>query len=607
MPDASVRSVAQNAANAANFQAERDTAKTGDILLAFHSADVGGASTMSIDGTWQPLAELTGGGLAGTRVWGRTIQAGEPTLYEVTQQSGADGTVILLVVRNASLADIVVETLSGLITPSALPSTASGLEIRYAAGSAANQATSWTPLAGYQGLDVQSRTFTTATLACRPYSSNAEQPPVVLTPAPSLPGGHAVTILIKSAATSGGGTPPTPVPFPPFTPAKGVTRTSYIGLDLLTGDFRGDLPTLKDVSLDGRFNEAGSFSARIPLPGRLEAAKAAEVFPPDEYDLTAGVGRTILHTWRSGVLWGPHWIHTCVETRNERTGTVELAIQGVTLTGYLGHVALLEAIELDHGDQLDNARNLIQIALDDPGSNIGITLGEGVSPSDRVLKGDVDAYIGQLLQTYARVEGGFEYADGARLVDGSVLRTLEFGAPKIDKPDVVHEFVESPTGGDIVTWTRTRSALSGHTRLAVIGGTPQQTDVTTTATPLRSALLEATDHLAAGYPIVDKRLRHESTVQGTIDDYAAYWASRTPGAPPVFQCTVLLGAGSTFGPNSLGEYARITLNNPRYPIRSDGSPTFDRTMRIIGWQLQPRSRGRGKDRLQLVLEGATLT
>ncbi|MFI6814419.1 hypothetical protein ACIBG7_18555 [Nonomuraea sp. NPDC050328] len=587
----------------------RGAAQPGDIILAWSTASFGANADLTITGggTWQPLGEFPSTSWAGARVWGKTVGADEPEEYTVTQDSVADGVVILHVIRDATLAGLQLDFDTSNMAPGLTPSSPSGIEIRYSAGLQNFGATTWAALPGYTQDQVQTGAIT-ATLAARPYASTSPLDAAGMLAAPTPTAQRAVTLLIQSTdGGTGGGQIPTPIPFPPFAPAKGIRTTSFVGLDLLTGEFRGDLPTLKDVSLDGRINEPGSFSATIPLTSPLEAAKAAEVFPPDEYDLSAGVGRTVLHTWRGGQLWGPHWIHTVIETRNQRSGKVELQIQGVTLDGYLAHVALQQAIEFDFGDQLDNFRALVQVALDDPGSNVGLTLGAGTSASLRPLKGDIDAYIGQLMQSYAKALDGFEYTAAARLVDGAVLRTIELGAPKLDFPLVTHEFVESPNGGDTLTWSRTRSALTGYTRLGVIGGTPQQADITTTATAIRSELIEASAHRAAGWPWIDKRLRHDSTDQTTIDEYAAYWAARAPGAPAVFQATVLLGAGSSFGPNSIGEYARISLNNPRYPLRTDGSPTFDRLFRIIGWQLQPRTRGRGKDRLTLVLEGAALS
>ncbi|MGW4469658.1 hypothetical protein ACWENQ_08295 [Nonomuraea sp. NPDC004354] len=556
---------------------------------------------MSIEGGWQPLTSLAGDGFAGTKVWIRTVTAGEPDAYEIGQNSSADGTVIILAVRGATRSGIVVEP-SALDTtcPAATPSTASGLEIRYGAANGAGEAVTWEQLPGYSGLDLQSGSFTSATIAVRTYASNAQLPARTLVRSNELGPAHSLTILIPSSA-EGGGTP-TPVPFPPFAPVKGLARVTYTAQDLLTGEFRGDLPTLSRVTFDRRIGDQGALSGTIPLPSDLEAAKIREIIPEAEDDLHSGPGRTVIHCWRDDQLWGVYWLHTAVEQRNDR-GNVELQLQATTLDGYLNHVALLEAITLNEGDQIANARALLQLVQADPGSDLGLTLQAGLSSIDRPLIGDIDAFVGQVLANYARTDGGFEHVINPRLVDGSILRSWEWGSPKIDRPNVTHEFVESRTGGDIVTWSRTISALSGHTRLRVVGGTPQQTDATQSQSPTRSSVLTADAHRAAGWPWIDKRITHpgNSTDQTTIDDYATYWASRTPGAPRVFSTTVLLGKGSSFDPNGLGDYARITLNNPRYPIR-DGQATFDKTMRLIGWSLEPNERGRGKDRLTLITE-----
>ncbi|MFI6813782.1 hypothetical protein ACIBG7_15280 [Nonomuraea sp. NPDC050328] len=586
----------------------RGAAQPGDIILAWSTASFGANADLTITGggTWQPIGDFPATSWAGARVWGKTIGPDEPEEYTVTQDPLADGVVILHVIRNATLAGLQVTFDTSNMAPGLTPSSPSGIEIRYSAGIQSFGATTWAALPGYTQDQVQTGAIT-ATLAARPYASTSELDAAGMLATPTPTAQRAVTLLIRSTDTgggSGGGNTPTPQPFPVYAPAKGLSLARYTAHDLLTGEFRGDLTSMAVRGYDRRIGDVGAFAGEIPLGSARAARQIRDIIPEDETNLSSGPGRTVIHCWRDDQLTGIYWIHTAVEQRGARGG-VALGLQGVTLDGYLAHVALLAGINLEEGDQIANARALLQIAMDDPGSNIGLTLQAGLSGTDRPLVADQDAYIGQILQNYARVDGGFESVINPRIVGGNLLRSWEWGSPKIDHPEVEHEFVEGESGGTIVSWSRTISALSGHTRLAVVGGTPEQTDITTASPPTRSELLTATAHRAAGWPIIDKRLRHDSADQAEVDAYASYWASRTQGSPRVFECTVLLGKGSSWTPNCLGQYARITLNNPRYPLRN-GSPSFNKRMRIIGWSLTPAQRNEGRDTLTLTLEQEAL-
>jgi hypothetical protein len=124
---------------------------------------------------------------------------------------------------------------------------------------------------------------------------------------------------------------------------------------------------------------------------------------------------------------------------------------------------------------------------------------------------------------------------------------------------------------------------------------------------VRGALI-TTPHVAAGHPIIDQRPTHpgNSTSQSVVDKFVEYWAARAAGAASVFSFTAITGPGSTLGPNSLGDTVRATLDNFRYPIKADGSASFDRSMRLIGWELTPADRGTGgKDRIRLIGEMET--
>ena len=608
---ASVRSVVAHPLDLVeSLQAERGAAQPGDIILAFQSADVGSVTNLNISGggAWAQLAARQEFGWAGTRIRCKQIGSGEPTRYTVSQEDedGA-GTVIFLVLADADLDDIVITAASGTIAPTATPGNASGLEIRYSAGAPSNEPVTWGQLPGYSGLDLQVLgTEATAAIAVRPFLSSNPVGQRDMAPDPADFPAHAFTVLVSSSG-SGGGPAPEPPTFPASTPGKGASRMRYTVHDFLTGGYRGDIYPF-GVTLDRRIGEPGTWRGRLAIPNNREGGKINEIFPRDPAELRSGPGMLVVHTWRSGVLWGIHWLHT-TETSQDNRGTVWMDVQGSTLDAYLAHVALETSGDLVFGsDQIANARSLILHQQANPSSSAGLGLMDGLSGVVRPLiatPGPGVTY-GRILQDYARASDGFEQVINPRVVDGSIIRSWEWGAPKIIN-DVLHVFAQAANGGDVTSWRERRSILDGGTRWGAYGGTPEQEDATMAAAAVRAALVE-TAHVAEGWPIVDNRPVHPagSTDQGTIDDYAVYMASRFPGAPPIFSCDVLIGPGSTLGPNSLGDSVRIILNNARYPIMSDGRASFNRSQRLIGWEFTPAERSQGgKDRVKLIAEGVT--
>lgn len=590
-----------------------DGAVAGDTLLLFHSSDVGDIGDMGAPsgGPWALAASYDAGGLAGSNVWRKTMRAGD-TSFEVTQNSeDSDGVAAILAVRGGDPAAIVAEATgflfvaSSLPTPELQPETASGLAIRYIAALAQTPGdVDWgiTGLPGYTlQVDQQSNLFTTAALATKPLVSSEPLPQLDFTSNRPMSRFHAFTIVIPSGG--GTGPPPTPPTFPAFTPTKGELWMRYTVHDTLTGEYRGDLPTVQGVTFGRRIGEATAWQGFVPLPNRKRGDQLAEIIPRDPTDLTTGPGRLLIHSWRGGVLWGIHWLHDALPARDDRGG-VGVQINGSTLDGYLMRVYLNDTLGLS-GDQLQIARDLISSMQATAGSNVGFALSAGTSGVIRDLTSTTvdNVTYGQLLQDFAKTDGGFEYAFNPTVVDGAIQRLITFGYPKISNTDAEHVFTEAQEGGDISSWREEISALRGGTRFAVIGGTPPADDATQDSQPVRSTLID-TPHLALGWPIIDQRITHPgaSIDQQTVQDYAAYAAARAAGAPRVFSVDVVLGKSSTFHPGALGDWARFILNNPWHPPTDEGGASFNLRQRIIGWDLTPAERGNGKDKLTLITE-----
>lgn len=606
---ASVRSIAAtpNAFFATGF-AGRGEVQPGDLMVAFFSQGRGSLANMSLSGgaPWgSPVASVVGPAgsqpFAGTTILRKYAGADEPTFYDATFGADNLGAVItILAIKQGDASAIQILSADGSVAPAITPGAASGLEIRYAAAAAFGSLT-WADLPGYDGLDMQADNFASIGIAVRPYLSTSPMAAVDLGPSSSAFPMHAFTVIVRSSG-SGGGTPPTPPVFPVSTPGKGEGHIRTSVHDLLTGAYYDDIFPA-GLSLSRLNSQPGAWKGRLNLAERSEAKKIAEIFPPDYGDMTAGPGRLVAHTYRSGVLWGVHWLHTTEEGQDER-GNPYLDVSGSTLDAYLLYVAIEEALSLGD-DQLQNARDLISHMQATAASNIGLGLMAGSSGVIRLLEATPgpNVFYGNTLADYAKASDGFEFVVNPRIIDGGIIRSLEFGSPKL-VGEGVHTFFQGDDGGTITSWKITRSALAGATRWGGYGGTPAQADATEGAVPVRGALV-TTPHVAAGWPIIDKRPTHPgaSTDQSVVDKFVEYWASRAAGAPPVFSFAVTIGAESTLGPNSIGDQVRAVLDNPRYPIKADGSASFDKSQRLIGWELTPADRAAGgKDRLRLVTE-----
>ncbi|MBG0830503.1 hypothetical protein HS041_22335 [Planomonospora sp. ID67723] len=561
---------------------------------------------MSISGDWEPLKSISGGSWAGTEVWVRTATSSEPELYSVTQRSTADGTVTIAAIRGGSTTGIIVEPATGTTAPTATPSSASGLELRYAAGlTFAGGSISWQAPTGYiERSDVQSSIWTSSVLATRSLASSNPVGATTLTPSTSLYVSHALTIIVPSSGGSGsGGPPPTPPTFPAFVPARGSALYRYTIHDLLTGAYVDDIyPT--GVSFDKRIGEAGQFTATLPIPNAAVAEVVSHIIPRTPSDLSKGPGKFVIHVLRDGDLWGIYWL-TAARPARARGQKPSVALRASTLDAYLMQVALSEDLTLED-DQIVNARDLISHMQTDPDANIGLALQTGSSGAVRTLAGKEDEFYGQVLANFAKVSGGFEYMINPTQTDSGIERRWVWGYPTLSWGGE-HVFQEGEHGGDIIEWGEEIDVLrGGGTRVRVRGGTPPASDVTQDSGPVTTAWTESTAHLAAGWARMDRILDHpgSSTDPTTLEAYAARWLATSAGAAWVRSVTVALGSRPTIHPNLLGDQARLIMTNEWHP-RVSGAASYDISERIIGLGIKPEAKETGKEEATLILESST--
>ena len=597
-----IRSVVANTIETPVGSATRGDTRPGDILIAFQSADSGGYSAMFLEGDWQFLASISNaawpgsvnGTWAGLIVRQRICTVSEPAVYNTSQGPVADGVVTIVAIAGAAADSLQISLGSGTTAPTLTPTAASGLNIRYATGvpSPPPGTRSWSAPTGYTELaDVQADTFTSAVLASRPVVSTSPVGDATFTSSGTV-AAAACTIVVASAEI--------PVPDPPvvqpFAPGRGSSRFRYVITRLRDRTYLGDLDMV-GVSFDKRLLQAGSFSGTIPIPNRKIGDQVAEIIGRDETELGVGPGVITCQIYREGEPWGEYWI-TSAQPSQSRRGTPSIALRGSTLDAYLSRVEIQEDLFYT-ADQIDIARGLLGHLAGQANANISLDLQSGTSgvTRDRAYLESERGTYGQRLVELAQVDGGFEWSINLELVGGSLVRKWVWGYPKLGVQNPApHLFAAGRSGGDILEWSEEADALRGATRWRAQGST-SGADASTTSAPLMSTPHEATAHLAAGWPRIDRTLSYStvSEVQ-TLEDYAAFWAARAAGALRVDQVTVTFGTNPSLTPNNLGDAARFYLDNPWHRGAW-------RTRRIIGIGITPTSRQDGKEEAKLVLEG----
>lgn len=213
----SIRGASQVASGTAgSFSCNKPTGTAqGDVLVAFHGADVGALTDMGTPtggATWNLLAsrardDATG---AGSKVWWKVAGASEPTSYGFTQGSNADGAVSIVAVQNASSNTPVIAQTGGTTsgtskaTPSTTPNGSDDLEIRcvilHAPG--ASGLTSTAPATYTEQTDVESGQYVLSTTATKALTSGAATGTQNFTISASVSEWHGFTVDIGSSATA---------------------------------------------------------------------------------------------------------------------------------------------------------------------------------------------------------------------------------------------------------------------------------------------------------------------------------------------------------------------------------------------------------------------
>ncbi|SET47931.1 hypothetical protein SAMN05421811_103169 [Nonomuraea wenchangensis] len=595
---AKVRSHATGAAFGDFIEVNRPSGvAAGDILIAVHFNTYGLSGTRGPSG-WSGLASQNYPNILAVRIYRKTATASEPTSYEFEQDIEASGTVHILCITGAdtstspqvAIEDIVAETAP---TPEVPPAAASSIELRLASVYPyAGQTLTWTPPSGYSLRGVVQESDTLSSVAAsRQINSSAPtgQKDFVFSP-PDIRFGIGVSISIASVVTE----PDTGPPPPAFTPGRGSALYRWV-FTRWDGTYLDDLE-LSGVTFDKRIGQAGSFSATIPITSTKIRDRVKRVISPNPADLGVGPGVVTCVVLRDGVPWGEYWITSATVSRSGREAP-SISLTGSTMDAYMTQVMIPEPLDFIGEDQIDIARSLIESMQGLDHANLRLLPAAGSSGVTRdITYAAHEGSYGQRLQELGQADNGFEWMVNIAAGVSGIERHWVWGSPTLGSSDVEHVFSDAPHGGDILSWSEEMDALRGGTYWRARGDSVSE-DASTSGMPLVSEPVLAEAHLEAGWPRLDRTVTFpRESVEGTLDDYAAYWAANAPGALRVDSVTVALGQQPTFTPNSLGDKARIYLHNEWHPAQS-------RVRRIIGIGITPPSADNGKETAQLIFEG----
>jgi hypothetical protein len=610
----SVRSFSRRAFAGSSSTVSRPSGtQAGDVLIAIHGADQGSAADMTISGGWTLVRSQEGftDAWAGSRVWRRVATASEPSSYTVNQASGADGVVIVVALTEATATGIVVtadgaeEFTNEVAAPAATPPKAGCLALRWAGGTPflPGDDVFWDYPPGHTPItQAQSGLFASAALAVRSLSTNTPIGSANFFVIPAIHVWQSFTIIVPPSTSSGPTPPPAPPPtIPAIDSSEQVVHYRYDFCDLLTDDLIANDLDLREVTYERRIGEHGPFSATVDITDEITAAKVARILPRHPEDLSSGPGRTLVHVYRNGVVWGSYILWSAEVSWSGRGQPIQVRLEGASLESYLLRVKIRSDLgPYEDEDQIQIARNLLDNMQSTPRYDIGLVLTSGLSgvTQNRHYLASEASTIGERLQELADVDDGFEWTiivvDNG---DGTRTRQWVWGYPQLGSDATSHKFLQP---GNVLSWSESID-VRGGTAFQARGQAESDDASEETQAPVSDVVL-AQAHLDAGWPGIDVTTDHSNVSDTSVlTAYATWGATHRAGATRLHQATVRLPAATTFGPGNLGDRVTLMLVNPWWPV-VDGVASFAKSWRVVGMSFKPPSKGSDIEECVLTFE-----
>lgn len=372
------------------------------------------------------------------------------------------------------------------------------------------------------------------------------------------------------------------------------------GWKLLFATLRGD-ETIDSFAasisqLDRYIGRNGVLSATIPIPNRVIGKQLEPV--------RWGEGRTSMYAIRGLDIWWGGILNTCTPSGGRSSS--QLQVDGTSFEGYADRREIREDWVQTGVEQLELARMIWEEIQSRAEGDLGIDI-PAVDPSGQLrdysaLRSAATTW-GTALGEISGRANGFEWIiDLSEDGDGNRSRSLLLGYPQIGRAGQTDYVLTLP--GAIVSYTWPGDATRGGTSFQARGDTPTDTaaDVTTAQEPLMSAVVEASDLLANGWPLYDVTIDRSGVIdQATIDGWAQVLADTESGS---IRIPNIVSRIDDLSPAILGAQIKLNITDNLNPAQDDGSPGLTGVSRCVGYSVKPADRG-ADDEVTVVLADPT--
>lgn len=359
-----------------------------------------------------------------------------------------------------------------------------------------------------------------------------------------------------------------------------AAKYKYLFADLLTNQVFLEMP-LYGVTFGRVLGKAasGTFSFNLDRAGL------------SNYDMLEGTipGKTVMYIDRDGALiWGGIiWTRTYQEQAKAMSCTTQ------SLESFFYKQFIEATLTWTTEDQRNILCELIADMQAKPSADLGVVMPAGYPFADDITRSttfndfQVWSY-GQAIDYMIGYDQGFDYTiEVGYDSNGNPSKLLRvdnvLGAPLATTGLVFHY------PGNIKNYWCPESAAKGAVSTIGVGAGEGAAKIRVKVTQ--------TDLLAAGYP--DLQVQYENSDVALVDTLTsqtvqAGFLNRVPISVPTFE--IIPDIDPIFGSWSLGDYARVELESPRFP---NG---FSTNARIVGYDASPPT-SEGPESVKLIIAG----
>jgi hypothetical protein len=351
------------------------------------------------------------------------------------------------------------------------------------------------------------------------------------------------------------------------------TTYRYLFADLLTNEIIAELP-ITGVSFTQQLNQAGTFTAHLLISGIN-----TDLF---NVDASTQPGRNAIYVDRNGVLvwggviWG--------RTYNSQGQTISITAR--EFESYFERRRITTTQNFNNTDQLVIARTLIDNAQTTPEGDIGVITGSETSGIlvDRVYYDYELKTVYGAIQDLSRQDDGFDFNIKVEYdpITNVPIKTLVLGYPRTGNVDTGVGDIGTPVfifpAGNIVEYEYPEDGSIAANTLYVLGAGSNEGKLSATAQDISK--------LTTGWPLLEDAANYSDiTDQTVLNELAVGQVLALSEPPPIIKIVVPAFVDPQFGTYSIGDDARLIIQDPRFP---NG---LDEVYRIVGLNVQPGEDG----------------